>query len=92
MAGKANVLVFPDWPGGNIAAKLVERLAKADAFGQLLLGLDKPAAEVSRGATTRDILGVAAIVALQAIAYRNLYPDQGARYGIPPAEPDAAAA
>ena len=80
VAGKANVLIFPDLASGNIAAKLVERLAKADAYGQLLLGLDKPAAELSRGATTRDILGVAAIVALQAIAYRNLYPEQGARY------------
>jgi phosphate acetyltransferase len=80
VAGKANVLIFPDLASGNIAAKLIERLAKADAFGQLLLGLDKPAAELSRGATTRDILGVAAIVALQAIAYRNLYPEQGGRY------------
>ncbi|HEY8965553.1 MAG TPA: phosphate acyltransferase [Candidatus Methylacidiphilales bacterium] len=80
VAGKANVLVFPDLASASIGAKLVERLAKASAFGQLLLGLDKPAAEVSRGATTRDILGVAAIVALQAIAYRKLYPEQGARY------------
>jgi len=89
VAGRANVLIFPDLASGNIAAKLIERLARADAFGQLLLGLDKPAAEVSRGATTRDILGVAAIVALQAIAYRNLYPEQGARYG---AATEAAAA
>ncbi|MDE1170258.1 MAG: phosphate acyltransferase [Verrucomicrobium sp.] len=78
VAGRANVLVFPDLASGNIAAKLVERLARADAYGQILLGLDKPAAEVSRGATVQDILGAAAIVALQAIAYRNLYPDQGA--------------
>jgi len=92
VAGQANVLVFPDLASGNIAAKLVERLAKANAFGQLLLGLDKPAAEVSRGATTRDILGVAAITALQAISYRNLYPQQGGRYGTIPAQAEAEAA
>jgi phosphate acetyltransferase len=80
VAGRANVLIFPDLASANIATKLIERLARADAFGQLLLGLDKPAAEVSRGATVRDILGVAAIVGVQAIAYRKLYPEQGARY------------
>jgi phosphate acetyltransferase len=80
VAGRANVLVFPDLASANIATKLIERLARADAFGQLLIGLDKPAAEVSRGASVRDILGVAAIVGVQAIAYRKLYPEQGARY------------
>ncbi len=83
VAGRANVLIFPDLASANIATKLIERLARADAFGQVLLGLDKPAAEVSRGATVRDILGVAAIVGLQAISYRKLYAEQGARYQVP---------
>jgi len=76
VAGKADVLIFPDLNSGNIAAKLVQRLAKATAYGQILLGLSKPAAELSRGASVNDIVGVAAIVALQAIEYRKLYPDQ----------------
>lgn len=80
VAGRANVLVFPDLNSGNIALKLVHRLTKADAYGQLLLGLDKPAADLSRGASVEEIVGVAAIVGLQAINYRKLYPDQGARY------------
>lgn len=80
VAGRANVLIFPDLNSGNIALKLVHRLTKADAYGQLLLGLDKPAADLSRGASVEEIVGVAAIVGLQAINYRKLYPDQGARY------------
>ncbi len=73
LAGKANVLVFPDLNSGNIASKLVQHLAGANAYGQILLGLDRPAAEVSRGATARDIFGVSAIIGLQSIAYRDLY-------------------
>lgn len=80
VAGRANVLIFPDLNSGNIALKLVHRLTKADAYGQLLLGLDKPAADLSRGASVDEIVGVAAIVGLQAINYRKLYPEQGARY------------
>jgi phosphate acetyltransferase len=80
VAGRANVLIFPDLNSGNISSKLIQRLTNADAYGQILLGLDKPAADLSRGATVRDIVGVAAIVGLQAIAYRLLYPEQGARY------------
>lgn len=76
VAGRADVLIFPDLNSGNIAAKLVQRLAKATAYGQILIGLSKPAAELSRGATVNDILGVAALVALQAIEYRKLYPEQ----------------
>jgi len=78
VAGKANVLVFPDLNSGNIAVKLVHRLAGGEAYGQILLGLDKPAADLSRGASIHEIVGVAAIVSLQAIEYRRLYPDQGA--------------
>ncbi len=78
VAGQANVLVFPDLNSGNIAVKLVHRLAGGEAYGQILLGLDKPAADLSRGASVHEIVGVAAIVSLQAIEYRRLYPDQGA--------------
>lgn len=80
VAGRANVMIFPDLNSGNIATKLVQRLSKAEAYGQIMLGLDKPAADLSRGATVSDILGVAAIIGLQAIEYRKLYPEQGARY------------
>lgn len=76
VAGKANVLIFPDLNSGNIAAKLIQHLAHAEAYGQILLGLSRPAADMSRGATVQDILGAAAIVGLQAIEYRKLYPDQ----------------
>lgn len=76
VAGRANVLIFPDLNSGNIAAKLIQHLAKAEAYGQILLGLSRPAADMSRGATVKDILGAAAIVGLQAIEYRKLYPDQ----------------
>ncbi len=75
VAGKANVLVFPDLNSGNIGAKLVQYLAGADAYGQLLLGLAKPCADMSRGSTEDDILAVAAILGVQAIEYRKLYPD-----------------
>lgn len=74
VAGKANVLIFPDLNSGNIAAKLVQYLADAQVYGQILLGLSKPAADLSRGASVDDILGTAAIVGLQAIEYRKLYP------------------
>ena len=78
VAGRANVLVFPDLNSGNIASKLVQHVARANAYGQILLGLDMPAAEISRGANSHDILGVAAIVGLQAIEYRLLYSEAGA--------------
>ena len=78
VAGRANVLVFPDLNSGNIAVKLVHRLTGGEAYGQVLLGLDKPAADLSRGATIHEIVGVAAIVGLQAVEYRRLYPEQGA--------------
>lgn len=78
VAGQANVLIFPDLNSGNIAAKLVQRLANANAYGQILLGLERPAADLSRGAMVEEIVGVAALVGLQAINYRKLYPEQGA--------------
>lgn len=77
VAGRANVLIFPDLNSGNIASKLIQHVARANAYGQILLGLDRPAADVSRGASAHDILGVAAIVGLQSIAYEHLYPEAG---------------
>ena len=75
VAGHANVLIFPDLNSGNIASKLVQHVARANAYGQILLGLDRPAADVSRGSNPHDILGVAAIVGLQSIAYSELHPN-----------------
>ncbi len=77
VAGRANVLVFPDLNSGNIASKLVRLIGNANAYGQILLGLDRPAADVSRGSNAHDVLGVAAIVGLQAIAYHELWPGAG---------------
>lgn len=74
VAGCANVLIFPNLACGDIAAKALRHLARAQAYGHILLGLDRPAADVSRGSTARDILGVAALVGVQAIAYHQLYP------------------
>ena len=77
VAGHANVLVFPDLNSGNIASKLVRHISRANAYGQILLGLDRPAADVSRGSNAHDILGVAAIVGVQAVDYAKLYPGAG---------------
>ena len=77
ISGNANVLIFPDLNSGNIASKLVRHMARANAYGQILLGLDRPAADVSRGSNAHDVLGVAAIVGVQAIDYHVLYPGAG---------------
>jgi phosphate acetyltransferase len=77
VAGRANVLVFPELNSGNIASKLVRHMARANAYGQILLGMDRPAADVSRGSNAHDILGVAAIVGVQSIEYAKLYPGAG---------------
>jgi phosphate acetyltransferase len=77
VAGRANVLIFPDLNSGNIGSKLVQHLTRANAYGQILLGLDRPAADVSRGSTAHDILGVATIVGVQAVEYHKLYPGAG---------------
>lgn len=73
VGGRANVLIFPDLNSANIAFKLVQCLAGANTFGQILTGLTKPAAEISRGASAHDVFGAAAIVATQAIDQRLLY-------------------
>ncbi len=74
VAGRANVLVFPDLHSANIASKLVDILTRARNYGPILTGLSKPAAEISRGATASDIFGTAVMVASQAIDHRLLYP------------------
>ena len=79
VAGRANVLIFPELNSGNIASKLVRLVGHANAYGQILLGLNRPAADVSRGSNAHDILGVAAIVGVQATDYQKLYPGAAAQ-------------
>jgi phosphate acetyltransferase len=77
IAGNANVLIFPDLNSGNIASKMTRHIAHASAYGHIVLGLDRPAADVTRGSNARDILGVAAIVGVQSVDYQKLYPGAG---------------
>lgn len=74
VAGRANVLIFPDLNSGNIASKMIQLVAGARTYGQIITGFQQPCAEISRGAHVYDILGTAVITCAQAIDRNLLFP------------------
>ena len=74
-APTADVLVFPNLDAAHIALKLLQHVAGAQTYGQLILGLSRPAAQVPRTATVETIFGTAAAIAVEAIKFHQLYPD-----------------
>ena len=66
LAGKANVLIFPNLEAGNIGYKLTQRMSNARALGPLLLGVNKPASDLSRGCLVEDVVDCAAVTAIRA--------------------------
>ena len=79
VAGKANVLIFPDLHAANISLKLVQHLTHTRNYGPILTGLTRPAAEISRSSSADDIFGTAVMVASQAISHKLLYPVENSR-------------
>lgn len=75
VAGHANVLIFPDLNSGNIASRILQITSDVHCYGQILTGLSKPVAEVSRGASVDDIFGTSVIVGAQAVDRRFLSPE-----------------
>lgn len=73
VAGHANVLIFPDLNSGNIASKLLKTVANANSYSHLILGFDRPVADVSRGSSWEDVLGLSALVAIRAVEFHKLY-------------------
>jgi phosphate acetyltransferase len=72
VAGRANILIFPDLNAGNIAYKAVQRFAKADAFGAFLQGFAKTVSDLSRGASVTDIVGLATMASVHAQGLKQL--------------------
>ena len=76
VAGKAGVLIFPDLNSGNIASKLLQVMSPSSCYGQILTGLTKPVAEISRGACVEDIFGTSVIVSAQAVDRKYMSLDE----------------